>query len=60
MGVAHCTVSPMLLLTGATGLIGSALLPRLVAAGTPVRSARSLMDSGWLGMGRIIYPPHIA
>jgi uncharacterized protein YbjT (DUF2867 family) len=27
----------MLLLTGATGLIGSALLPRLVAAGTPVR-----------------------
>ena len=27
----------MLLLTGATGLIGSALLPRLTAAGTPVR-----------------------
>ncbi len=27
----------MLLLTGATGLIGSALLPRLVAGGTPVR-----------------------
>ena len=27
----------MLLLTGATGLVGSALLPRLTAAGTPVR-----------------------
>ncbi|MDX6685743.1 MAG: hypothetical protein QOF86_1871, partial [Baekduia sp.] len=28
----------MLLLTGATGLIGSALLRRLVAVGTPVRA----------------------
>src|SRR6478736_8684210 len=27
----------MLLLTGATGLVGSALLPRLLAAGEPVR-----------------------
>jgi uncharacterized protein YbjT (DUF2867 family) len=41
----------MLLLTGATGLIGSALLPRLVAAGTPVRCL--VRDPRRLGTDRV-------
>src|SRR6266516_3661039 len=41
----------MLLLTGATGQIGSALLPRLVAAGTPVRCL--VRDPRRLGADRV-------
>jgi NADH dehydrogenase len=41
----------MLLLTGATGLIGSALLRRLVAAGTPVRAL--VRDPRRLGAERV-------
>jgi uncharacterized protein YbjT (DUF2867 family) len=41
----------MLLLTGATGLIGSALLQRLVAAGTPVRCL--VRDPRRLGTDRV-------
>ena len=41
----------MLLLTGATGLVGSALLPRLVAGGTPVRCL--VRDPRGLGAERV-------
>ena len=41
----------MLLLTGATGLVGSALLPRLVAGGTPVRCL--VRDPRGLGADRV-------
>lgn len=41
----------MLLLTGATGLVGSALLPRLVAGGTPVRCL--VRDPRRLGAERV-------
>jgi NADH dehydrogenase len=41
----------MLLLTGATGLVGSALLPRLVAGGTPVRCL--VRDPRRLGADRV-------
>ncbi len=41
----------MLLLTGATGLVGSALLRRLVAAGTPVRAL--VRDPRRLGAERV-------
>ncbi|WP_205696418.1 NAD(P)H-binding protein [Conexibacter sp. SYSU D00693] len=41
----------MLLLTGATGLVGSALLSRLVAAGTPVRCL--VRDPRRLGADRV-------
>jgi NADH dehydrogenase len=41
----------MLLLTGATGVVGSALLPRLVAAGTPVRAL--VRDPRRLGAERV-------
>ena len=41
----------MLLLTGATGLVGHALLPRLVASGTPVRCL--VRDPRRLGADRV-------
>jgi uncharacterized protein YbjT (DUF2867 family) len=41
----------MLLLTGATGLVGSALLPRLLAEGTPVRCL--VRDPRRLGANRV-------
>ncbi len=41
----------MLLLTGATGLVGSALLPRLVAGGTPLRCL--VRDPKRLGADRV-------
>ncbi|MBA3301174.1 MAG: NmrA family NAD(P)-binding protein [Thermoleophilaceae bacterium] len=41
----------MLLLTGATGSIGTALLPRLTAAGTPVRCL--VRDPRRLGADRV-------
>src|SRR2546429_7431857 len=41
----------MLLLTGATGLVGSALLPRLVAEGVPVRCL--VRDPRRLGAERV-------
>jgi NADH dehydrogenase len=49
LGDAYCT--NMLLLTGATGLVGSALLPRLLAQGIPVRCL--VRDPRRLGSQRV-------
>ena len=50
-GTAIRCARAMLLLTGATGLVGSALLPRLVAGGTPVRCL--VRDPRRLGAERV-------